>query len=149
LRNEPPQPDALDVGPASPLDRVAAAESPSAEATSGSAAESASLSGNYTRKPGLNYLIIERFEKRAQAEKARTFLAEHGVEATIESASQSVILVSKLGFDFSVQKVEKDAFKRQVETLGLQYAKRAGSDGYGFQTCYYARLSTQAQSSGR
>lgn len=149
IRHEEPQPDALDVGPVSPLDRVATTDKPASAAASASGAESASINENYTRKPGLNYLIIERFEKRSQAEKAQAFLAEHGVDATIESASESVILVSKVGFDFSTQKTEKESFKRQVETLGLQYVKMAGSDGYDFQTCYFARLSSRPEQRNR
>jgi hypothetical protein len=92
-----------------------------------------------TRKSGLNYLIIQNFEMDAVpiAEIARKYLADHGIETSIERFGRSYKLVSVAGFEKSDP--QKESFKAQIETLGQQFRQLREAYGVSFKGCYYKR----------
>lgn len=151
LRQQPPAPDALDVlmGRTQP----AAPQSPSRNApnnpTAGNtelparkaaSSEKAPISGTTAsastdRRPGLNYVIVETFrgdQARKDAHRARRFLQERAVPATIEKIGNRWRLVTLRGFNSGNPDLKE--YCRSIEALGREYFAAGGR--YRFKGCY-------------
>jgi hypothetical protein len=104
----------------------------------------------FTRKKGLNYLIIEVFKKMESeqqaykdAEQARRFLSEKGVNATIEDVGKYYVLMSTAGFKFKKLRDNPDAeqYIDMIKALGKEYRQKPESKGIDFKLCYFQQLS--------
>ena len=76
----------------------------------------------------LNYIWIERFNSRNDAQAGQTYLSESGVASTIVQQSGKWLLISKDGFDYRVPQ-EKQACQQlseQIRQIGRQYFKSGG-----------------------
>jgi hypothetical protein len=96
-----------------------------------------------SRKTGSNYLIIQNFGLDAVpiAELAKKFLADKGIQSTIERSGRSYKLVSAEGFDYNDPqgKVRAESFKRQIETVGQEFKQQREAFGVSFEGCYYEK----------
>ncbi len=95
----------------------------------------------FVRKKGTNYLIIQLFKDFQSAERARKFLADNGVHATIEKLGKRYALTSVAGFDLRDPRGRRqaEAFREQIKALGRRYRRQKGANGVDFQTCFYRK----------
>jgi len=145
ISNQEPNEDVLKVQPEKPASpaKLTVAANPA------SSAEMKDILKNddkITRKNGTNYLIIWVSKELSDVEQAKIFLAEKGIETTIEHKKRMSsnetwhILCSAVGFASlkdAKEKQEAEAFREQIKALGQQYRKV--SRGVDFKTCFYAR----------
>jgi hypothetical protein len=104
-------------------------------ADSGSTAGSPPDAGSSVRKAGLNYVIVETFRGEnaiGDAEKARRFLAERGVGASIERIGKHRRLVTTRGFASGDKDLQE--YCRRIESMGVKYFASGGR--YRFKGCY-------------
>jgi len=92
-----------------------------------------------SRKSGLNYLIIQIFELDAEpiARFAQKFLAERGIDSSIERSGRSYRLISAAGFESGDP--QKDLFRAQIETIGQQFKQQHDAYGVSFKGCYFEK----------
>ena len=141
LRDQPPRSDALDVI----LGRAAASEQPAdaamasadlpSEATGPGEAAPPPSRGVAARQPGLNYVIVETFrdpDASMEALRARKFLTEKGIRASVERIGSRLCLVTERGF--AARDPQMEAYCRRIENLGQQYFASGGK--YRFKGCY-------------
>jgi hypothetical protein len=99
--------------------------------------------GKISRKIGFNYLIIQNFspEGLETASLAKDFLAEKGIETTVERFERSYQLVSLQGFDMSdpQEKERSILFQKQILALGQKFKQARESRSVDFRGCYYLR----------
>lgn len=95
----------------------------------------------YSRKKGVNYLIIQLFKKYEDAQKASEYLSENGVNTSIENLNRWYGITSITGFDFSSpeDKRKAEVFRDQIKALGRRYRKMKSAKGADFQTCFYKK----------
>jgi hypothetical protein len=140
IQDKPVQNEVLDLFPEK---KTATAPSPlPAAASDGKVPESADIFKNdnkITRKTGSNYLIIQIFELTDEpiARLAQKYLADQGVDSTLERAGRSYKLISAAGFESGDP--QKDSFKAQIEALGQQFRQQRNAYGVSFKGCYYEK----------
>jgi hypothetical protein len=139
LRDQPPRSDALDVilgrAGASEQAAVAASADLPAQATGPGEAAQPPSPGTAARQPGLNYVIVETFrgpDASVEALRARKFLTEKGIRASVERIGAHLCLVTERGF--AARDPQMDAYCRRIENLGQQYFASGGK--YRFKGCY-------------
>lgn len=153
LRQQPPAPDALDVllgrtqtaAPAPSRSALVSPSSPSAGNTGPPARKATSpeespisgttASASTDRQPGLNYVIVETFrgdQARKDADRARHFLMERAVPATIEKIGDRWRLVTLRGFTSGNPDLKE--YCHSIEALGREYFAAGGR--YRFKGCY-------------
>ena len=143
VQNKPVENEVLDIFPEKPEKKVSPqpAAVPAAQETS-APPQPIDISKNgskITRKIGLNYLIIQIFEMDAIpiAQIAQKYLADQGVETTIERTGRTYKLISAAGFESGDP--QKDSFKTQIETIGQQFKQLREAYGVSFKGCYYEK----------
>jgi len=131
------QPEVLEApAPTSPPARRTEGTAPRVQPTGRSTEAEAN---KVVRKKGLNYLIIETFSSLDAAKSAQAFLESKGVRTTIEPKGREYELVSAVGFDYSTQRTEREAFQKEIQAYGRQYKPQAGTEGADFHSCYYRK----------
>ncbi|MFA5866226.1 MAG: hypothetical protein WC975_16260 [Phycisphaerae bacterium] len=96
--------------------------------------------GNFTRKNGVNYLIIQISREKPDLERAQAFLAGKGVEATIEQQGRLCALISVNGYvSLKESRQESDSFRAQIKALGQLYRQQKEANKIDFNTCYYKK----------
>ncbi len=89
---------------------------------------------------GKTYLVIQTFapSARADALRARGFLASREVPTVLRRVSNGYLLVARQAFDWDdVQDRSKfESFRRSVVALGQLYASEKHRGGYDFKDCY-------------
>jgi hypothetical protein len=140
LRGQPPHPNALDVllARTPDFDRPSDAHLPSAPPGSrlaSSSIPSAAAETSTGRRPGLNYIVVETFrgeDAAVDAQKARKFLQENDIRATIEPIGDHLCLVTERGFQ--ARDPQMSAYCQRIESLGRAYFAAGGK--YRFKGCY-------------
>jgi hypothetical protein len=137
VEKQKPRSDALDVilgrhrdGGVESEARQASADLPPEPATG-----RRELSASPTRRPGLNYVVVESFPGKkgpADALEARNFLARKGIRTSIETIGTRTCLVTERGF--AAGDPELQDFRRRIEALGEEYFEAGGK--YRFKGCY-------------
>lgn len=80
-----------------------------------------------TRRPGLNYIIVERFEP-AEAWAVKEFLKRHGIDVLVLKDKNPALLqvVTAEGFQGWNSNAAAQALNRRLEDLGRQWKSREG-----------------------
>jgi hypothetical protein len=96
--------------------------------------------GNFTRKNGVNYLIIQVLREKPDLERAQAFLAGKGVETTIEQHGRLYVLISVNGYaSLKESRQESDSFRGQIKALGQVYRQQKEANKIDFNSCYYQK----------
>lgn len=140
LRRQPPHPNALDVLLARTADSDRPSDAGLPSTPSDSKLASAPIPSEVTepstaRRPGLNYIVVETFrgdDAAIDAQKARKFLLENDIRATIEPIGDHLCLVTERGF--LARDPQMSAHCQRIESLGRAYFAAGGK--YRFKGCY-------------
>jgi len=140
---EPKPEQPVRVSPAGEIAPGARASDDAEPAEAASAAGPVAVAKGDSRKPGLNYLVIQIIPERPDTEEhataVRKFLAEKGIKTiAVPGANGGIKVLSGQGFNFEdpKEKTELDKLTEAVKKAGKEYATAKYAGRYDFRAPY-------------